>query len=339
MAVCTRLLIFAILAIPFAQPKLSLAADHIRPTGITNGEASQLIVWYDETESSPQFGRSFFQVTNGSGANAVNIHVQVFAQNSNGGCREFDFNDTLTRNDTVLYVFNSIVSNSTGGVPIGLSGSRGFIVVTPVQSVGIPRRAIAHNHMFGTIGITGGDTASSEDVAHRINAMGRVAVDFSTGELLPSGFLLDGVMSGYRVLHPDFLFFNYSANGSGDFASIVSIAFSDNYSDSSGEYRAEPATATWNPFIFNAAEGASSCQQHVNSCFVSLGLNSTVESAADPFGSDPSRLLCPSGGSSVGWVKIAVSGLNDLDNNLGVAGFVVFDGGISTAGASWMMGE
>jgi len=111
----TRFLIFAILAIPFAQLELSFAAGHIRPTGITNGEASQLIVWYDETESSPQFGRSSLQITNGSGENAVSIHIQVFAQNPNGGCREFDFSDTLTRSDTVLYVFDSIVSNSTGG--------------------------------------------------------------------------------------------------------------------------------------------------------------------------------------------------------------------------------
>lgn len=328
----------AVMALALFVPAVSQASSHVRPSGITEGEASQIIAWYDESGTDPQNGHSFFQITVGAASSGVNIHVQIYAQSANdpdGDCREVNFNDSLTPGDTVLYALGGVAANSGGAVPIGVGGTRGFIVVTPVDKLTIPRRAIAFNHMFGTMRITGADDMASDEVAHRVNAMGRPAVDFATGELLPDGTILDGVTTGFALLQPELLSFNYGGLGSGDFASIVSIAFADNYSDSGGEYRAVPSTATWNPFIFNEFEGASSCRQHTNSCFVSLGLSSRFDSVADPGGA----LLCPGGGSSVGWVKIAVSGLTGLDNALGVTGFVVFDGSFSLAGASWMVGR
>ena len=108
----------------------------------------------------------------------------------------------------------------------------------------------------------------------------------------------------------------------------MSIAFSDTYSDPSGEYRAVPASATWDPLHFDQFEQATSCQQHVLACYQNIGLDEDWASELDDNGGDSDYgdpLLCPGketpGFDDTGWVNIAVSGFSGLDNNIGGVGF------------------
>ena len=171
--------------------------------------------------------------------------------------------------------------------------------------------------------------------------MGRQAVDFATGALTTPGIVLDGITNGLRLLQPSELHFNFSTDLAGsppNFSEITSITFTDVYSDPSGEYRASPSTVVWDPFIFDEFEVGSSCQQHTNTCFVTHGVNDETTSATFPLDSD--FLLCPASDVQIGWVRMAVSGLSGLANNVGVTAFVQFGGFIgSGAGASWMIAK
>ena len=169
-------LMFAVLALP------SIArAQHIAPNGVVNLGASQLVVWYDESQDITLEGWSHFQVTNGSNDTAVNIHVQIFADDvddSMNRCREHDFNDTLTPSDTVVYLLahlnrDELSMSDTGGnnagaaIPIDIDQTRGFIVVTAVDTVTLPRQAISHNYLFGSL-----RTFTCEDGCERYPSLG-----------------------------------------------------------------------------------------------------------------------------------------------------------------------
>ena len=343
------------------MPALSLAAGHIAPTGETEGHASQLIAWYDESSISTtalaSVDASFFQVTNASTDTSVNIHVQIFADAADDAtdlCREHDFNDTLTPTDTVVYVIGDLDSPILGPPPtagdnlhnpiaIDVDGTRGFIVVTAVDSVTLPRQAISHNYLFGSMVIFEVSIDVPAPYAHSTASMGRVAVDIATGAPAADGVVLDGVTNGLRLLQPSFLMFGFNDSTFDEVTSdVISIAFSDTYSDPNGEYRAEPATAVWDPFMFDQFENGTSCQQHVQTCFVSVAINDDWETDMNNNSGDSDfdePRLCPSvsptGHFDSGWVKIAVSGISPLGNNLGVLGL---DNG-NLAGASWMVGE
>lgn len=369
----TSALHFGILlaALMLALPAFTHAADHIAPHGVTNFGASQLVVWYDESQRiGPEdaFGGndedgdnfeswSYLQVTNGSTDTAVNIHVQIFADDvddSADRCREHNFTDTLTPTDTVIYVISSLdrdglSASDPGGdnagnpIAINVDETRGFILVTAVNQNTLPRQAISHNHLFGTLNMYScqRDCDESQDeieFAHGFNAMGRQAVDFTTGLHTPDGMLLDGITNGLRLLQPGFFFFSFNEEHvDPEQASVVSIAFSDTYSDPNGEYRAEPATAVWDPLMFDQFENGTSCQQHTQFCYQNIGLNDDWDLYVDDDGGYSDIRLCPAvslgGQDSSGWVDIAVSGLSGLDNNLGLTGLNQFD---SSAFAHWM---
>ena len=124
---------------------------------------------------------------------------------------------------------------------------------------------------------------------------------------------------------------------------MVSIAFSDNYSDPNGEYRAVSATAVWDPLMYDQFENATSCQQHINTCFVTVGLNEDWESVIDFTDSDYGNpRLCPAVSldngleNDTGWVHIAVSGLSGLNNNIGLIELGDSDDSVF---ADWMHAE
>ncbi|MEE9251903.1 MAG: hypothetical protein V3U74_00920, partial [Thermodesulfobacteriota bacterium] len=66
--------------------------------------------------------------------------------------------------------------------------------------------------------------------------------------------------------------------------------------------------------------------------FFDIGLNEATGQANNLLGD---RLLCPGNDFSAGWVKIAVSGLEGLENELGLWGSTDFN----TGGATWMFTE
>lgn len=328
-------------------PAIASAAGHITPTGVTKKTASQLVAWYDESEDGNNSieGYAFLQVTNLSTDTGVNIHVQIFADDifdSSDRCREHDFNDTLTPTDTVLYCFNQLDNdgdsdiecggnNAGADIPINIRETRGFVVVTSVDSVTLPRQAISHNYLVGSMSIAIGSDADTVGLGS-YNTMGRRAVDVATGADAPDGVVLDGVVNALQLLQPDLLFFGFtdafSFSSYEENSNIVSISFSDNYSDPNGEYRAEPATAVWDPLMYDQFERATSCQQHTFTCFSDIGLNDDWNTLIDAVSADPAYTdvrLCPAvsldetDGLDSGWVEIAVSGLAGLQNSLGVA--------------------
>lgn len=328
-------------------------AGHLKADGVTEGFASQIIAWYDETQSNNVF--SLFQVTNASNDTAVTVHIQVFADDadSEDRCREHDFTDTLTPNDTIVYVLGSLNepfdgcptctrggNNNHVPVPIDLDGTRGFIVATSVNQPTLPRRAISHNYLYGSMNVY---IENPYDPVG-FNAMGREAIDLATGALLPQGTLLDGVVNGLRLLQPTQLRQAFNYINIEDESSVISIAFTDTYADVNGEYRAVPATAVWDALMYDQFEQATSCQQHVNTCYVSLGLNDDLDNFAPPFVSmgDNDFRLCPSvsfddSQDTAGWFRIEVSGLGGNINNLGL--FAVEDPGALFGMGSWMVSE
>lgn len=338
-----------------ALPAIAGAAGHVVPTGVTTEPASQLIAWYDDSGDSGNDidGFSFFQVTNLSADTGVNIHIQFFADDvgdDTDRCREHNFTDSLTPTDTVLYCLDQLDGNgnafiecsgNNAGSPVAidLRDTRGFVVVTAVNQVTLPRRAISHNYLVGTLTTFINFDTTQDSFA--FNAMGRLAVDFTTGALAPAGVLLDGVTVGLAVLQPDFLFFGFNDAINDEDANIISIAFGDTYSDPNGEYRAESATAVWDPLYFDQSENATSCQQHINTCFVTVGLDDDLDNDIDEGDADyGDTRLCPAsgvdgtgGGFDSLWVNIAVSGLSGLQNNVGI---VMYDNDDGSNMADWM---
>ncbi len=327
-------------------PSVSHASNHIRPTGKTTEQSSQLVFWYDEDDTgsgalSPNRD-TLIQVTNASVDTPVWVHVQIFASsNTSPGdpttaviCSETNFNDFYTPLDTHIFTMDNVVRNDPldpGNEVVDLQNTKGFIVITPIDGPGT-RNAISHQHMFGYSFVSDGLI-----FGYMVSSMGRDAVSFTTGAVVADGTVLDGVANGYVLLQPDILKFTYSGFGGdfNDFADLVSIAFKDNYEGVFG-YVAEPADATWTPLIFDEDENPISCSTVTQNCFFDIGLNDDGSGfgflQANVLLGD--QLLCPGNGNIIGWTKIAVGGLEGLENELGLLGTTYSDEGYS--GAVWM---
>lgn len=326
--------------------------------GKTELQASQLVFWYDQTTGTdPDLNRfSYIQVTN-AGDSTVTVHVQIFrSSNSDFGnpatavlCDELNFNDTYTAFDTHIYDLSNIVTND--GVSIAsVNGSKGFVVVTPINNEA-EREAISYQHMFGNTYLQD----FNSHVEFVLNAIGRDAVSFlqivplnGTPTPAEDGTVLDGVDNGYVVLQPNILKFNYfstlnvdedcsaipnvpggtcdfeSLDGSPDFdptallSDIVAIAFQDNYDATFGGYEAEPDSAIWDGVIFDDEEFPVSGCLIDYFCFADVGLNERF-GEANPL-LDQGALLCPGNTFPDGWVKLEVGGLGDFTNVIGING-------------------
>ncbi|MCH8030145.1 MAG: hypothetical protein IH874_09495 [Candidatus Dadabacteria bacterium] len=302
-----------------ATPVMSQVNEpRIVPVGKTEEQSSQLILWYDnDTIDNDSF--SVIQVTNASIDTPVNVHVQIFASFQTGTtgdpltaviCAETDFNDFYTPNDTHEYDMNDITRNdplNETDVTDTLGDTKGFVVITPIDGPA-QRNAIAHQHMFGNSFVFN----ALEGVV--INSMGRDAVSFSTGNVVADGTVLDGSSNGYVLIQPEILKFNFQNELGIDEADVISIAFRDNYAGVFG-YVAEPADAVWTPLIFDEDENPISCSAIVQNCFFDIGLNEEIDQANRLLNE---QLLCPGNNTGVGWVKIAVSGLEGSENELGI---------------------
>ncbi len=215
-------------------PTISQATNHIRPTGKTTQQASQLVFWYDEDESTTN-SHTHIQVTNASNDTPVNVHVQIFASFQTGSigdpltaviCAETDFNDFYTPNDTHTYVMDfNLLTNEPILTPLNVGdfdNTKGFVIITPIDGPGT-RNAIAHQHMFCVSLVE--DTDKMEGYA--LAAMGRDAVSISTGKVVPDGTVLDGNANGYGLIEPSIRKFNFSDIEVED-KGEESIAFRDN---------------------------------------------------------------------------------------------------------------
>jgi len=307
----------------------------VAPTGISTRASSQLVYYYDQASSD-----SVIQVANTNDTTSVWVHVQIFRSFNAGDsttpnivlCDERDFVDFLTPNDTHVYSldFSNFPKNvgETEADPgestsIDSTGTKGFVIITPVVSE-VDFTGISFQYLIG----------STFDDSHSfaINAMGRDAVDYATGDIAEVGTPLDGTSNGYVLLQPEELVFSF-ANEEAT-VDVVGIAFADNYGPAGLlGYQVTPADATWTSFIFDFKEDPTSCGIRPVGCFLTLGLNETFNQH-DTELSNGNDLLC-SGAETpeydpmdnanfntsyayMGWTRIFVSGVSDFENHLGL---------------------
>jgi len=321
-----------------------------------------------------EFRVSFLQLTNTSNTDPVNVHVQIFASKCTNPvfnletfrtecrgeviiCQEHDFVDFYTANDTHVYtmlspgpfldpffptfLFKNDPTDLTPLLPFDLEGTKGFVVITPIDAPGT-KNAISHQHLIGTTRVA----ELFPTIAYRLNAMGRDAVNFTTAQITPDGTVLDGVNNGFITLQPDILKFNWTEflgfielflgfESLGDFdinlssMDLVSIAFRDNYDALQG-YGAEPGDAVLDPILFDSDEEGFSCSPVPQNCFFNIGLNNDIVQADSLLGD---QVLCPDFTFGFlrldfleGWAKLFVSGLDEFENELGLTGFVLGPG-------------
>jgi hypothetical protein len=162
------------------------------------------------------------------------------------------------------------------------------------------------------------------------------------------GTVLDGVDTGYILLQPEILKFAFnkiSGFPDEDLTDVVSIAFKDNYNGPFGAYAAAPANAIWDGLIFDNAENLISGCDVVQECFFDIGLNQNYISA-NPFLTSTlpldfedqfNVLLCPNNFNFQGWVKIEVTGLDDLENEIGIVANIGDIGSFNSVGSAVYM--
>jgi len=303
----------------------------IKPAGISTEASSQLVYYYSSITTS------VIQVTNTNPVDGVWIHVQIFRSNDTDGtpgngnevyCDERDFVDFLTPNDTHVYVpsesdglfKNNGETETMPGDVINIDletpPSAGFIVITPVVSVS-DLTAISFQHLMGSF-------LNNGKGIFYINAVGRDAVDFTTGEVLPDGTPLDGVTGGFVVIQPNELSFEFLNDVPVD---VIGIVFQDVYGDPGLlGYQVIPGSASWISFIFDFKEDPTSCGVRNFDCLLLVGLNNSLPQATPLL--TQNDLLC--GGSitpdglggdvAYGWTRVFVSGLGDFENLMGLFG-------------------
>ena len=327
-------------------------AQVIAPTGVSTRATSQLVFYYDVTEDPPGTGTqsSVIQVTNTNDTEGVWIHVQIFrnlnpddsnATADNILCDERDFVDFLTPNDTHVYDLPEVNFRSNIGetgadagqaTTLDVTDTKGFIIITPVVSE-VDFSAISFQHLFGT-------TKDDNELNFKMTAMGRDAVDFTTGQIVSDGTVLDGVSNGFVVIQPEELLFNFQNDRDGGIeeADVVGFAFQDNYGPAGLlGYNIIPGDTTWTSFIFDWKESPTSCGNRTVDCFISVGVHDTLEQNNVELSEDDelcSSVEIPNYPSTVleqfGWVRIFVSGIDDFENHVALFANDEYDG------ADWM---
>lgn len=313
-----RLLPFIILliypALLFSQP--------IAPAGVTTRASTQLVYWFnnDELLGGDMGANSYLQVSNTNPTQGTWVHVQAFSAQSSGGiveCGETNFVDFLTPNDTHLYNFDNLVRNDGDSVLVSSGGSRGFVLITPVVS-GSDLTAKSFQHMVGSFTLAGSTDGQVFNFGLGLNAVGRDAVDFATGEILEDNIPLDGTTSGLILIQPEELSFNILNSTDNSNSEVVIISFSDIYGESGLlGYGAAGAAATVVPFRFNFTESVTSCGLGEINCYADTSLTD------DP-GSD--SLQCAGSGGSVypdsnyitGWSRIFLQDIGEFQNVIGL---------------------
>lgn len=204
------------------------------------GDGSQLYFFWDLR------GReSFFQLTNTSNKK-ITVHVQVF--NSANGCKEFDFFDTYTGNDTHLYNVRRLDANDhslTG--PPNLDNGFGFIVVSQGSD--------------DDTGLTGNfRIVDNSGYEYRTNA-----ADFEDFDDIPG-----------ETVATNFYSFNFNDLNGISFADVVGIVVDNSSVDTNTITENTSPTATFSPLILDTDEHLTSCSDVTFSCATDLGINQAI---------------------------------------------------------------
>ncbi len=259
-----------------------------------NKASSQLLYYYDQTSIDENAGGvepdTVIQVTNTNDTQGITVHVQIFRSfdpdDSGPGapviCDERDFIDFLTPNDTHIYDLsspnfpkNTGENETTAGESTSIDvsdenledGTKGFVIITPVVSES-DLTAVSFPHLIGN--------SMDYQFHFLLNARGRDAVDFITGEELPDFTPLDGVNNGFEIVRSEVGSFSFSNDYGPAFTDLVFISIQDVY----GEpgllgYNISPATSSFSTFIYDYKEDVTSCGSREFSCFLTVGINDT----------------------------------------------------------------
>jgi len=304
-------------------------------TVITGGnvtEASSQLIFYYDQDAENGASETNIQVTNINDTTGVWIHVQIFRNDDpdnndatpNLVCDERDFVDFLTPNDTHIYQLDqpSFIKNvdETGeNTSISVVGTKGFVVITPVVSES-DFTAISFQYMIGM----SFDATVPDGMGFIINAVGRDAVDFSTGKVVDLGTPLDGTTNGFVLLQPGQMLFDFIGTVPQPAVDVVGFVFKDVYGDPGLlGYQVLPGESTWSSFQFDFKEDPTSCGNKQLNCFATFGLNDSFVQNNTNFTED---VLCsgsetppyPGFPSLIGWTQIVVSGLEPFENQVGL---------------------
>ena len=231
---------------------------------------------------------SFFQLTN-LGANTT-VHIQVF--DVTRGCREIDFEDNYTTNDTHLYNVRdlSIINSGTKKAPT-LTNGYGFIVATVSN--------LSNAGLVGNFRIV--DASGYE---YRSNGAGILGIVFGQVTEYTMNFNdLDGINS----------------------ADVVGIPVALNTSNLFVDSTREPSvSAEFLPTLYDTAENPTSCSPVRFACAdgaFDLGINQAIINSRD------SGSICL-GTETNGFLRL--DPLNISSGTVFVAGFIGLNNGDGT---------
>jgi hypothetical protein len=212
------------------------------PDPIFDG-ASQIYFFWDLRDR-----KSFFQVTNVD-TGTIFIHVQIF--NSFTNCKESDFFDTLTGQDTHLYNLSAIDSNDglLTGPPVFNVTDFGFVVVTVVDAHQKPATATLENALIGTSRII--DTKGKYE--YRTNA---------------AEWFIDTVTFSVAA-------FNFNTGRGENLSDVVGIPVAN--SGTSDVLAGSPVFIAFEPTVYNDSENPSSCPPLAFACALDSAILSELQ--------------------------------------------------------------
>lgn len=202
----------------------------------TDGAGSYILVSFFDLRDR----ESFVQVTNTS-SSSLTTHVQIFIVNDN--CRENNFFDTYTGNDTHVYNMRDILTND--GAPSGVvlnDGEYGMVVVTSTASGFIERSA---DVLIGNFRI---EDASGYE--YRTNSAGSSRLAGATPNFTPF-----------------FSTFNFNTEGGVILSDLISIGLNDT-NDGSPEVTADPIDrfTVFDINLYDLNEVPFSCRNIIAAC-------------------------------------------------------------------------
>jgi hypothetical protein len=254
------------------------------------------------------------QVTNTS-TDDVTLHVQFL---SAPDCTEANFFDTFTGEDTHVYDLGDCQVNDFGGAcPIDTDRD-GLLILTPVVSGQDNADAIAFNNIHGVVNMTTDapsdcwdDNGQSVSFAYRYNAVGRRAIDLTSGASIATvepPVTLDGVVSGLETILPSELMYHYNsefAEGTGAvYADLILVAISDDYTIPN-EYKAVDGTSA-NFSVNNIVDDdelSISCGDRSFSCIEVVGINNAITRLEDAHDASPD-IICDETSHPTGYDRL-----------------------------------
>lgn len=273
------------------------------PVPTPNALSYQLYYYWDLRDRD-----TFIQVTN-NGSSNVSVHVQIFV--STDFCSEIDFYDTFTPEDTHIYDFRNIVTNT--GMPSFFTlfdNTFGFVVITVVDAPGAGSLSVNNPVLSGEFRI-------KDDNGYEYRS---TAVPYPVNDTSDSA-------NGFN--------FNFSSSGaSTSFADVIGIAVSDAGEGFTRVDAGPTVSANFSLLMVDDVEVITSCDEEQFTCATNVALNDSISNsklaAANlcPFLSIPDGFTImheSSSNPSTADFFVGFIGLNNANNKGGMQAFTATD--------------